>query len=101
MKEETAAPLISNSIFLFILLAVVFLALVVIILLRQRKETPVSGKEEMIGQEALVKTTLSPDGEVFVMGELWKARITSGTAHSGEIVRVKSIKGLLLTVEKL
>lgn len=59
-----------------------------------------SGKEEMIGQEAVVKTTLSPDGEVFVMGELWKAHLTSGTARSGEKVRVISIKGLLLTVEK-
>ncbi|MFH0802879.1 MAG: NfeD family protein [bacterium] len=100
MREETAAPLIANSIYFFILLAVVFLALVVAILLRQRKEKPVSGKEEIIGQEAVVKTTLSPNGEVFLMGEIWKAHLTSGTAHSGEIVRVKSIKGLLLTVEK-
>ncbi len=101
MSEDAATPLIANSILLMIVVAAVFLLLTLVIIIRQRKKVPVSGGEEMVGQEAMVKKTLSPAGEVFLMGELWKAQLESGTALPGEKVRVRSIKGLVLIVEKI
>ncbi|MCD6310087.1 MAG: hypothetical protein J7M18_05195 [Candidatus Eremiobacteraeota bacterium] len=88
------------------IIALIGLAVLVIIIgafvlaFKPRKEPIQIGKEEMIDKIGEVKTTLDPKGEVFLGGELWKARSISGKIEKGESVRVKKIKGLTLIVEK-
>ncbi len=59
-----------------------------------------TGKEELIGKSVVVRKTLNPEGTVFLEGEIWLARIDSGTAMPGEHVIIKSSDGLKLYVSK-
>jgi membrane-bound serine protease (ClpP class) len=63
----------------------------------QVRRRPVSvGPLRVVGAEAVVRTP----GQVFVEGELWRARRSDGRALvPGEHVRVESVEGLELTVE--
>ena len=56
------------------------------------------GPETLIGAEADVVTPCTPDGQVRVGGEIWKARCAAG-AETGERVRVTAREGLTLVVE--
>src|SRR3954451_14102033 len=58
-----------------------------------------SGPETMVGEEAEVVEPLDPAGRVRLRGELWKARLPSGTAQPGDRVRVTALEGLDLLVE--
>ncbi len=59
-----------------------------------------TGVEQLIGQTAVVREDLSPDGMVLIRGELWRARLRDrvGSAPAGSAVRVESGKGLTLMV---
>jgi membrane-bound ClpP family serine protease len=63
----------------------------------QVRRRPVSvTPNRMIGEDAVVRTP----GQVFVAGELWRARRTGGgRLLPGEHVRVTGVEGLELTVE--
>jgi membrane-bound serine protease (ClpP class) len=54
----------------------------------------------MIGQVALVKVALEPQGMVLVEGELWKAILDEGSASAGEEVVVKKVDNLKLYVTR-
>ena len=60
---------------------------------------PRTGAEAMVGMEAEVTTACRPRGQVRVHGELWEAVCAEG-ADAGEIVRVTSMDGLKLVVER-
>jgi membrane-bound serine protease (ClpP class) len=60
---------------------------------------PRTGAEAMVGLEAEVASPCRPRGQVRVHGELWDATCAEG-ADPGEIVRIKSIDGLRLVVER-
>ena len=57
------------------------------------------GVQTMIGATGEAITTLAPDGQVKVDGEIWHARAESG-AHMGDHVRVTGVRGLTLDVER-
>lgn len=59
-----------------------------------------SGIEQLIGEPAVVKQTLNPEGYVLIRGELWKARATDRTLRlePGASVRIESADGMLLLV---
>ena len=59
-----------------------------------------TGVEQLIGQTAVVREDLNPDGLVLIRGELWWARVRDrkGTIPVGSTVRVESGKGLTLVV---
>jgi membrane protein implicated in regulation of membrane protease activity len=57
------------------------------------------GAETMVGEIADVVEPLRPDGRVRLHGELWRARCEEG-ALRGERVRVRSLEGLTLEVER-
>lgn len=61
-----------------------------------------SGIEKLIGERAVVKQRLDPQGYVFVNGELWKARpVRPGDPlEPGAGVRIAASEGMLLLVEK-
>ena len=59
-----------------------------------------TGIERLVGEKAIVKTPLRPEGYVRVRGELWRARLAVGDAEAppGTRVRVDSARGMVLTV---
>jgi membrane-bound serine protease (ClpP class) len=57
------------------------------------------GGETLVGELATVVTGLHPAGQVLIRGERWQARLASGSAESGEEVRVTAQHGLVLDVE--
>jgi membrane protein implicated in regulation of membrane protease activity len=64
-----------------------------------RTRKAVVGTAALIGASALVTEDCRPDGWVRVNGELWRAHCTAG-ASAGELVRVVSVHGLALVVER-
>ena len=69
--------------------------------LRAQRLKPVTGSESMIGEMGEAKDELTPEGMVFLHGEWWQAESLSGAIHVGDKVRVKSMKGFKLFVEKV
>ena len=63
--------------------------------LRSRTTT---GSEGMVGLIGLAKTNLSPDGKIFVHGELWNA-VSSDSVSAGQEIEVTHIEGLTLHVK--
>ncbi len=63
----------------------------------KRRRTTV-GTEALVGQRAVVSIACRPEGQVRVVGEIWRARCEAG-AGVGEDVVVREVDGLLLVVE--
>jgi membrane-bound serine protease (ClpP class) len=59
-----------------------------------------TGQEELVGRRAEVRTALDPEGQVWIEGALWRARLGDGTAalRPGDRVVVESVDGLTLMV---
>src|SRR3984885_2048072 len=68
------------------------------IALRARRNKVVTGAQGLLGQTAVVQTALSPQGKVFVHGELWDA-VASAQVPIGQLVVVREIDGLTLRVD--
>jgi membrane-bound serine protease (ClpP class) len=65
---------------------------------RARNRPIVSGREDMIGAEAVALDDFSGTGLVRVHGELWNAH-AGAPVNQGQILRVKAMHGLTLEVE--
>ena len=63
---------------------------------RRRKASV--GAETLVGKHAVAVNDLWPEGQVRVMGELWRARCEGG-CDAGTSVVVRAIDGLTLDVE--
>jgi membrane-bound serine protease (ClpP class) len=66
-----------------------------------RDEPVRTGYEEMIGSSAEARSTLDPEGQVWIEGALWRARLAGGdgrTARPGDRVVVEAVDGLTLVV---
>jgi membrane-bound serine protease (ClpP class) len=69
--------------------------------LAAHREQPVrGGHEEMIGAGAEVRTSLDPEGQVWIAGALWRARLSGdgGPLRPGDRVTVEAVEGLTLMV---
>jgi membrane-bound serine protease (ClpP class) len=75
-------------------------AFLMTIALRARRNKVVTGAQGLIGETGVVQTALSPQGKVFVHGELWDA-IASTSLPAGEMVIVRRVDGLTLQVDPL
>lgn len=65
------------------------------------RDQPVrGGTEEMIGELAEARTTIAPEGQAFMRGTLWSARLAAGSdpVEVGDRVRVEAVDGLTLVV---
>lgn len=69
--------------------------------LKAQRMKPVTGSESMIGETGEAKEELNPLGMVFLHGELWQAESVGGSIPSGGKIRVRSMKGFKLFVEKV
>jgi membrane-bound serine protease (ClpP class) len=58
------------------------------------------GAPALVGQTGVARGALSPEGQVLVQGELWRAVARGAPVEEGSRVRVIDVQGLTLTVEK-
>jgi membrane-bound serine protease (ClpP class) len=70
------------------------------IALKARRNKVVTGEQGLVGETGVAQTALSPQGKVFVHGELWNA-VASSPLPVGQMVVVQRIDGLTLYVDPL
>ena len=68
------------------------------IALKARANKVVTGIQGLIGEIGLTQSALSPQGKVFVHGELWDA-VSSANVPAGQPVVVRQVDGLQLRVD--
>jgi membrane-bound serine protease (ClpP class) len=70
------------------------------VLAAHRDEPVRAGYEELIGASAEVRTSLDPEGQVWIEGALWRARLSGdgGPLRPGDRVTVEAVEGLTLKV---
>ena len=104
MLLQSGSPLLQISLALIfgstLLFGGIMLLLIYKVLKVQTAKSP-AGKEGLLGLKAKVVSDLTPEGKVFLKGEIWNA-ITEGgeSIAKDEEVRIVKIDGLLLTVKK-
>jgi membrane-bound serine protease (ClpP class) len=74
------------------------MALAVSFGMRALYNRPITGAVGMVGESAVVREALAPEGQVQVHGELWRAVSEDGPAAAGETVRITGVDGLTLKV---
>ncbi|MFA5323559.1 MAG: NfeD family protein, partial [Smithella sp.] len=77
-----------------------FFIVVIWLALKAQLRKHFSGAEAMIGSEAEVMKDIDKEGEVFLMGEYWKA-ISEEPVKKGAKVRIIRVDGLKLIVEEI
>lgn len=70
------------------------------VLAAHRDEPVRTGSEELVGAVAEARSALDPEGQVWIEGALWRARLANGAApvRLGDRVRVDAVEGLTLRV---
>ena len=68
--------------------------------LEAHERTPRTGAEELVGAAADARSTIDPEGQVWIEGALWNARLGSGVGRVelGDRVKVEAVEGLTLVV---
>jgi membrane-bound serine protease (ClpP class) len=81
---------------------VLFIAFAITKVVAARRARPRTGSDELIGEVGTVRETLSPEGFVFVHGEIWRARSAGGeTIPAGTTIKVESLgEGLVIEVSE-
>jgi membrane-bound serine protease (ClpP class) len=75
-----------------------FIATKVVSARHQPLSAHAAGSAGLVGQQAVARTPLSPDGQVFVHGELWRAHADDRPIPAGARVEVRAVEGLSLHV---
>jgi membrane-bound ClpP family serine protease len=91
---------ITGPIIVAIVFAVAFIIFIIYAIVKGQMRKLSAGVEEMIGKEAVVRTTLNPQGTVLAEGELWTAIAEDSTIEPGEEVIITKTEGLKLWVIK-
>jgi membrane-bound ClpP family serine protease len=91
---------ITGPIIIAIVFGVAFIIFVIYAIVKGQMRKLSAGVEEMIGKEAVVRTTLNPQGTVLAEGELWTAIAEDSTIEPGEEVIITKTEGLKLWVIK-
>ncbi|HZQ92127.1 MAG TPA: nodulation protein NfeD [Terriglobales bacterium] len=68
------------------------------LVVQARRKKSMTGIEGLVGAVGVARSPLSPEGKVFIQGELWNA-VSPVAIGVGEPVRVREVEGLLLHVE--
>ncbi|MBI4301234.1 MAG: nodulation protein NfeD [Chloroflexi bacterium] len=91
-RRLIAAVVISiSAYFIFVINAVV----------RAHRHRATTGIEGLVGQVAVARTPLNPEGIIFINGERWQAQVSDGLVDAGEEVIIAKIEGLKLWVTKV
>jgi len=102
MLIDSASPVLQISwavILPAVILSAILFIITVTIAVRVYREKPTTGKEAMIGMQALAKTDIHADGQVFMRGEYWTAWSDEPIAI-GENVEVVAVEGLKVKVRR-
>jgi len=75
-------------------------AFLMTIALKARRNKVVTGEQGLVGETGVAQTALSPQGKVFVHGELWDA-VACSPLPVGQLVVVRAVDGLTLQVEEI
>lgn len=81
---------------------VYFVVVMTLVLRAQAGPELETAAEELVGETGVVRSTMNPEGHVFVDGALWRARWTGpdvGRVRTGTAVRVNDVDGAVLLVE--
>lgn len=101
IKTDVEFLQISWSVILpVIALAAAFSLFIVGMGVKAMRRRPVTGREEMVGLVGIVKTALTPHGQLAVHGELWEA-VSEQPLQPGDEAEVVRIDGLRLQVKPL
>jgi membrane-bound serine protease (ClpP class) len=100
-SDDGAADVVGPALIaLGVLSAVAFYFITRKVIEAHRDEPVRTGSEELIGSLAEARTNLDPEGQVWIGGTLWSARLADGDgeARVGDRVRVDAVEGLTLVV---
>jgi len=75
-------------------------AFLMTIALKARRNKIVTGAQGLVGESGVAQTALSPQGKVFIHGELWDA-VAASPLPVGQMVVVRNVDGLILEVAPL
>ena len=67
--------------------------------LKTKLTKPTTGREGLVGEKGIAISNLSPEGQVAIHGEIWKA-LSEEKISKGDKIIVKSVDGMELKVEK-
>ncbi len=101
---ESPIPEMRLSLYTIIIVATISMAFVIFIVnlaLKAHRKRIITGQEGMIGLTGKANTDLTPEGYVFVRGELWRAVSQQGEIKKGDDVEVTGFEGLTLRVKKV
>jgi membrane-bound serine protease (ClpP class) len=79
----------------------VFFLFVIGLGIRAQRRKPTTGMQGLVGEIGEAITSLEPDGEVKVHGEIWQAQSAGGTIPRGSKISVVSMQHLKLTVKQI
>jgi membrane-bound serine protease (ClpP class) len=77
-----------------------FFAFVIAKVVQAIHRRPTTGTEGLMGQLAVARSDLNPQGTVFLRGELWQAVAGGETVRKGEEVEVTGVEGFKLLVKR-
>ena len=80
------------------LVAITMAGLVYLVISLHRKN-PVTGIQGLLQEIGTAQTDIDPEGQIFIRGEIWRA-VSPEPISKGDRVRVRSVDGLTLHVEK-
>lgn len=81
-------------------LSLIFIFLIVIAI-RAHAQRSSTGKEGLIGEVGVAQTKLSPEGKVFVHGEIWQAEASEDLPPGTKVKVVEVLKNLRIKVTKI
>ncbi len=81
-------------------LSLIFIFLIVIAF-RAHAKKPSTGKEGLIGEVGVAQTDLSPEGKVFVHGEIWQAEANEDLPLGTKVKVVEVLKHLRIKVTQI
>jgi membrane-bound serine protease (ClpP class) len=79
--------------------AVIVIFLVTLVIRAHSKKTT-TGREGLVGDVGTVEVALTPEGKVFIQGELWTA-FSDVNIETGKKVRIKEVQGMRVYVEPI
>lgn len=100
VEKEPFVQISLNLILFVTLLTLLFFVIVIGFIIKAHRRKPAMGMNGMLGLVGVTKSKLDLEGNVFVHGELWKARAEK-TIGSDRKVKVVGLENLVLTVEEV
>ncbi|MFQ5602049.1 MAG: nodulation protein NfeD [bacterium] len=100
---DNFAPVLAISLSLIItvvILTAAFFIFAFSMAVKTHRTKVATGKAGIVGEKGVAHSKIAPEGNVSIHGEIWKA-ISDQTIKKGEKVRVVSVDGLVLKVEKV